>query len=175
MGFPETLETPCIHAWVVCTELMTHCKIETVQWIRTQGHLRNDVLDRHNYYTYIDRGERCLTNVWLAQVHPNYYWSEPERSPHWSWQWPLHTEEWYLSMSESFTLRLSHPGSQICVTLKCSVYSGILTYLCAWCTTALNWTSRMTGATHYLLLINTVGECTDTWYKRIQPTETVEL
>ena len=41
---------------------------------------------------------------------------------------------------------------------------------------ALDWTARTTGATrvcHEDYRRRQVGECTDTWYKQIQPTETV--
>ena len=66
-------------------------------------------------------------------------------------------------------------------TLKCFVYSGTLTCSRAWVTTALysrsmlNWTARKTGATCVCrkdYRWRQVGECADTWYKRIQPTET---
>ena len=43
---------------------------------------------------------------------------------------------------------------------------------------ALDWTARTTGATCVCCegyQRRQVGECADTWYKRIQPTETVEL
>ena len=38
------------------------------------------------------------------------YWGEPERAPQWSWQRPPRGIR--VSMSVSFTLRLSHPGSR---------------------------------------------------------------
>ena len=59
---------------------------------------------------------------------------------------------------------------------------GILTFSCAWFTTALDWTADWTAKTtgisrvcHENYWWRQVGECTDTLYKQIQPTKTVEL
>ena len=63
--------------------------------------------------------------------------------------------------------------------LKCSVYSG--RYGRAHVHDLQLQTARMTGhagATHVCredYRQRQVGECADTWYKRIQPTETVDL
>ena len=94
----------------------------------------------------------------------------------------------YLSMSVSFTLRLSHPGSwgpctpwnTPCISVYWHAHMHDLQLH------ALDWTvrtivaSRTTGATRvcredYWRRQVHVGECTDTWYKRIQPTKIVEL
>ena len=52
--------------------------------------------------------------------------------------------------------------------LKFSLYFGILTCSCVWFTTAC---TRLNSKDDW----RQVGECADTWYKQIQPTETEEL
>ena len=69
-------------------------------------------------------------------------------------------------------------------TLKCSVYSGtcILTCSCAWFTTVCTRMNSKDDWSYSCLRLcredywrRQVGECADTWYKRIQPTGKVEL
>ena len=62
------------------------------------------------------------------------------------------TQNNMVSMSVSIYLSIIYPVfvtpwfPRSMYTLKCSMYSGILTCSCAWFTTALDWTARMTAA-----------------------------
>ena len=78
----------------------------------------------------------------------------------------------YVSIYLSFTPRLSHPGSRDPCTSWNAPCSPV--YWRAHVRDFMHSTEQQLKAAT-LPWRRPVGECADTWYKRIQPTETVEL
>ena len=81
-------------------------------------------------------------NNYVAREGPSrYYWGEPGRAPHWSWQQPV-CVCMYVCMYVCMSMYLTFLSAFVApwfprsvYALKCSVYSGILTCSCAWFTT----------------------------------------
>ena len=100
-----------------------------------------------------------VSSISTIQLWLLHYWGEPERDQHWLCMPTENVRGDYVDMYLLFTCVCPWWFPRSVYTMKCSVNSSILACSHVWFRE--NYGQRQ------------VGECANTWYKRIQPTETV--